>query len=222
MRTWWLPDSEDMRRFKADWRTCIKSESAEAQLEACTRLIVSGWVKDSSLPDVYNNRGVAYWRLDQYERAIADYDRCLELNPKHVDAYVNRGNSRVFLKDLDAAIRDYVIASTLDPSHPLVYTNLGNAHWEKGDVVNALNLYDVAVKVASKEVLPHFQRARLLMHLKRYDEAIAGFDDVLRLDGRNAAAFYQRGICWRNQGDETRAAADLAAARAIDPNVGKR
>jgi tetratricopeptide (TPR) repeat protein len=217
-----MPESDGMRRFKADWRTCIKSESAEAQLEACTRLIVSDWVKDSSLPDVYNNRGVAYWRLDQFERAIADYDRCLELNPRHVDAYVNRGNSRAFLKQFDAAIRDYVVASTLDPSHPLVYTNLGNAHWEKGDVVNALNLYEVAARVAPNEVLPHFQRGRLLMHLKRYEEAIADFDRILQIDGRHAPALYQRGVSWQRRGNDVRAAADFAAARAIDPTIDKK
>jgi tetratricopeptide (TPR) repeat protein len=44
------------------------------------------------------NRGLAYYGLKQYERAIADCDRVLELDPKYVDAYFNRGLAYTVLK----------------------------------------------------------------------------------------------------------------------------
>ena len=39
----------------------------------------------------HNNRGNAYIRNGDIDRAIADYDEALRLNPKYIDAFMNPG-----------------------------------------------------------------------------------------------------------------------------------
>jgi tetratricopeptide (TPR) repeat protein len=41
----------------------------------------------------YNNRGGAYAGLNQYQRAIADYDQALRLDPNDAATYYNRGGA---------------------------------------------------------------------------------------------------------------------------------
>ena len=41
--------------------------------------------------NAYNNRGVAYLGKDQYDQAISDYSKAIEINPKYANAYNNRG-----------------------------------------------------------------------------------------------------------------------------------
>ncbi len=41
--------------------------------------------------DAYYNRGIAYHKKGQYNRAIQDYDKAIEINPQYADAYNNRG-----------------------------------------------------------------------------------------------------------------------------------
>ncbi len=41
--------------------------------------------------DMYNNRGIAYYKLDQFEKAMRDYDEAIRINPEHALAYYNRG-----------------------------------------------------------------------------------------------------------------------------------
>jgi tetratricopeptide (TPR) repeat protein len=37
------------------------------------------------------NRGNAYYRKRDYDRAIADYTKAIELDPNYANAYTNRG-----------------------------------------------------------------------------------------------------------------------------------
>ena len=43
--------------------------------------------------EFYNNRGIAYRRKGQYDRAISDYNKALEINPRFAEAYNNRGRA---------------------------------------------------------------------------------------------------------------------------------
>jgi tetratricopeptide (TPR) repeat protein len=40
----------------------------------------------------YNNRGLAYYGKTDYDRAIADYDKAIDVNPRYVSAYIDRGS----------------------------------------------------------------------------------------------------------------------------------
>ena len=54
-----------------------------------------------------------------------------------------------------------------------------------------------------------------------YDRAIADYTETIRLDPKYALAFYNRGLAKQKIGDTAGGEADLASARALDPNVGK-
>jgi len=62
----------------------------------------------------YYNRGLAYATSNQYDQAINDFKKALELNPKDVEAYTNRGSTRLQTnEDLDKAIEDFKQARDL-------------------------------------------------------------------------------------------------------------
>jgi tetratricopeptide (TPR) repeat protein len=44
----------------------------------------------------FNNRGLAYADLEQFEKAIQDYNQAIELNPKDFNAFNNRGTACFF------------------------------------------------------------------------------------------------------------------------------
>ena len=46
-----------------------------------------------------------------------------------------------------------------------------------------------------------------------FDKAITYFSEAIRLDAKLAAAYYNRGMAFRESGDESKAEADLAEAK---------
>ena len=49
--------------------------------------------KDSKSSELYNNRGLAYLNLKQYNQAVKDFSQAIRMKPKDATAYNNRGNA---------------------------------------------------------------------------------------------------------------------------------
>jgi tetratricopeptide (TPR) repeat protein len=87
--------------------------------------------------EAYNNRGFAYWRKDENDRAIADYNEAIRLDPKFAKAYSNRGLAYRDKGDTGRAIADYTEAIRLDPKFANAYINRGLAYEKLADVARA-------------------------------------------------------------------------------------
>jgi tetratricopeptide (TPR) repeat protein len=58
------------------------------------------------------------WRVKkEYDKAIADYDEAIRLDPKYAIAFNNRGSAWLIKKEYDKAIADYDEAIRLDPKY---------------------------------------------------------------------------------------------------------
>lgn len=96
----------------------------------------------------YNNRGYAYARQGQYDRAVADYDRALSIEPNFALALVNRGLARMFRGDGAGATADLTQAIGLQPNNSGAYWDRGlialysnNAGSAAGDFAKAVSLW---------------------------------------------------------------------------------
>jgi tetratricopeptide (TPR) repeat protein len=65
----------------------------------------------------YGNRGAAWHDLDENEKALADYNKAIELGETFA-RYCNRGRLFEKMKNYPKAIADYEKARTLDPNNP--------------------------------------------------------------------------------------------------------
>ncbi|MGK7894284.1 MAG: tetratricopeptide repeat protein, partial [Xenococcus sp. (in: cyanobacteria)] len=68
------------------------------------------------------DRGKDKYNHKNYQGAIADYTKAIEINPQYSDAYKNRGNARRKLGDHQGAIADYDQAIELNPE---ILTSMG-------------------------------------------------------------------------------------------------
>ena len=75
--------------------------------------------------------GGAYFKKGQYDQAIADYTKAIELDPKYAEAYKSRGFVYTSKGQHDQAIADCSKAIELDPKYVGAYKNRGYAYYSK-------------------------------------------------------------------------------------------
>jgi len=75
-------------------------------------------VQHLSLEDdeVYWKRGNEYREKGQYDKAILDYNKAIEINPKYVDAYKERGIAYGRKGQYDLAFKEMRIGNRLSSS----------------------------------------------------------------------------------------------------------
>ena len=85
----------------------------------------------------YQLRGKVKFEKGDYNGAISDYTKAIEINPNYVDAYFNRGISKAELKDYSGAISDYNKAIELDPNDATAYNNRAASKYFANDLKGA-------------------------------------------------------------------------------------
>lgn len=117
----------------------------EAAVESFTRGIQAGDLDPEALAIAFNNRGVAYGELGDFDNAIEDYGEALRLKPGDATAiknlriaHIRRGGAAATLGDADEALAEYGRAVELDPQHPLAYLRRGQLRLNRGDVPGAM------------------------------------------------------------------------------------
>ena len=75
----------------------------------------------------YDNRGIAYGQIGQYQRAIGDFNKVIDLY-HYYEGYNNRGFAYANLGQYQNAIEDYNEAIRLKPDYAKAYQNRGFAY----------------------------------------------------------------------------------------------
>jgi tetratricopeptide (TPR) repeat protein len=118
---------------------CEDADAAsKARVAACTRAIKSGAWPAAELAWAYAGRGQAHFFAGDKEKAIADYTRAVEIDPKDAAAYVSRGYVYKAKSDWANAIADITRAIALAPKKGEFYGDRAMVYLANGDIKNAI------------------------------------------------------------------------------------
>lgn len=150
--------------------------------------------------NLYVERGKIKKELKDYEGALEDINKGLEVNPE-AWMYVERGGVKILLNDLEGALEDMNKGLELKQKG-WMYLMRGKIKIELKDYEGALEDFNKALALGPKG----------WMHEKEGDRANIQVNDLKDI----AYIYINRGICKRNLGDVNGALEDMDRALGID------
>ena len=149
----------------------------------------------------YERRGLVNYKFKNYEDAIYDFSKSIDLNPNNPQAYYGRARVKIILKDREAAVKDLDMA--VKTSIPLqaihnksrlekaeLLTKLGQSEKAEFDLKFLSNRkYDDADPFSKNHKYICFNYGKLLLKLEKPIEAITIFEKVMAMpDGKKKIA----------------------------------
>src|SRR6516162_9813646 len=152
-----------------DRKDCITSGSAatpQAAIAACTRLLETLSAGDIATPEgaaVYIARGNLYAVQGEVDRAIADYDIAITLDPDRAVAFFGRATVLMEKGEIDRALFDFDHAIELDPMDADARVGRGRAYYQKKDYKRAAIMFNPDRFLTQPVYMPSLETAARLL-----------------------------------------------------------
>src|SRR5262245_28428740 len=156
--------------------------------------------------------GVALGSGKDADKAVGDFDRAIELDPKATLAYYHRANIRYGKGQYDQALADYNAVIEQDPGFDWAYHVRGWIYYRRQDYDRALADYETAIKLVPTETVFYRDRGNIALARKQYDKALADYSRSIELDPKYAVPWLQRGRTWAAKKEYAKALADFEKA----------
>ena len=219
------PDNAEAYRLRAEELLANRQYAlALADLDVVVRLEPNGFRG-------YDLRGLVHDKLDEREKALADYRQALSLDGRAANAkdglerlsrsgpdpkvlatdLFRRCMDRIGGGDYDRAVGDCDEALRLDPTRAkLDYSARGGAFARKGELDRAIAEFTRAIEADPSSAQKWFERGDARFKRRDYVHAIADFDETLRLRPGHGAALARRAWAYFQVGDYDRAIVEFS------------
>lgn len=128
-----------------DFADCNQRTDLSLRIKACTTLLESGALPDSSRAGALTNRANALRISGAVDDALADYEIALQLRPD-AQSFSNRASARFMLGDLQGAFADLSMAVEIDPNYADAHHNLGMIYAQTNDLEHARAAFTNALR----------------------------------------------------------------------------
>ena len=122
-------------------------------------------IKDKVRSLVYNHRGMAYFALSDYPRAIRDFTKSIRYDPENVRCYNNRALTFRVVKRHDRSLEDYDQSIAINPC-------LIDGFWGRAQTAFEIKLYSQALSDCEKALSIQSDFAPAQSLIKRLNKLI--------------------------------------------------
>jgi protein O-mannosyl-transferase len=164
------------------------------------------------LPMAYVNRGAAFQKAGRLEKAVADYETAINLDPSDSRAYISLGAALEQMGRLDRAQEAVERALALDPSSPEAFRNRGLLREKMGRFDEAIADYTRAIALLPDYYEAYNNRGLTYAKTGQFDKAAADYSASLSINPRYFNAYLNRGIAFTLSGQYERALEDFNRA----------
>jgi tetratricopeptide (TPR) repeat protein len=165
-------------------------------------------------PAVHYNIAEVYAAMGHYQAASTEYEYAIRLNPEFIEAHTALGKLMMDAGQYASAESHFYEALALNPSHAETQLHMGWLYVKIGKYNEASHYFFRGLRKSPGSSYGHLGLAMSYQLRENYEDALAEYHKVYRIDEKNADALLGIGQCQLQLGRETQA--ETALKRSIE------
>ncbi len=170
------------------WQRC--------QLWGDSHALWNNVIKNHEVALAYHLRGLAYAKQGNYDLALQDYNKALQLDKRYVQSYNTRALTYHEIGRYQDALKDYENAIRMQPTFADAYYNRGTLHLERREFNLAVADFTKAIQIDPDMADAFNNRGVALRGKGAYEKAFADFSQALKINQKFAEAYFNRGMIY--------------------------
>lgn len=127
------------------------------------------------------NLGLKQVSAGDFEKAIASWEKALEINPNLSEAWHNRGSALGRLGQYEEAVDSFQSALVIDPNNYQAWNDRAHALYQLQNWTEAIDSWNNALKIMPGNHLFWYNRGCALEQMEDWDKAIASYEKSLEI-----------------------------------------
>ncbi len=189
-----------------------KCSEGEAKINVYTEALATR----PNAKELYRGRGYSYEENKQYDLALKDFAKALELDSTDVGAYFGRASTYRSVSLEDKAIADYNRILQLDPKNSRAYSQRALIYKKQDDIDLALKDYLKAIELEPKDRYSINAVGHIYFGQDDLDKALEYFNKEIEIAPDHQNGYTSRGYVYVRQQKFDEAIADFSKALEID------
>jgi adenylate cyclase len=176
------------------------TKSPRETIEKSMELAQKALAMDDSIAEAHSLLCALYIRKKEYDKAIAEGERAVALNPGGTSVLLNYARSLTVAGRPEEGIPLFQKAIRLNPfGPPTLYREFGHALRYAGRFEEAVSAYKKAIQLAPDNIYPHIFLAATYIMMGREQEARAEAAEVLRIDPKFSVDYLANVLSYKDQ-----------------------
>jgi len=201
------------RAFNALGRILAVKDDYEGAVEKYRRSIEL----KATYAEPHHNLGVAFWKLDRLDEALASLERAVELDSDYAEAYMNLARVTIDQERYGKALEYSEQAIRLDPDYAKAHFVKGAILGKMGKTAAALVCLEKSIELEPDNVQTLLAMGSALVLDGRADEAVESYHLVLEIEPENTEAHRKLGKLFFSRGLYPEAVENYRKALDIEP-----
>jgi tetratricopeptide (TPR) repeat protein len=166
---------------------------------------------------IYSLRASAYMHKGEFNKAIADANESIRLNPNYYGGYLERGIVYRRTGHLGKAISDYDTVIRLSPEFALLYYDRAIAYGLKGDYTQSIRDNTRAIRLNPNDPDFYHNRAVSYQSTGNFDKAITDYNEAIHRGQEDLRIYCGRASVLEDIGQLDKASADYDRVTRLNP-----